>query len=284
MDSQLLTTLQACPRLTDFKFNINLGPKERSNSLETGSLVHVILEAYYKSLLKPEPRGYALDRAFEKGEEYIRLGEDGTGLHATPEESEGWKVGYKNVLQTMRDYFHYYSNDNWCPIAAEEVRGAVIYEDEEMKVLWKAKYDLIADLPNGISSVDHKTMKQRRDTLSLSNQFMGQCVLLNTRSMWVNKIGFQKSLKDSDRFARTQIAYTKNRLDEWINDIVPFYARMFIAYAEAGYFPPNFTHCENKYGMCSFKPVCEVDKGMREEMLMNDYIKLTPWDVKNEPD
>ena len=284
MDSQVLTTLQACPRLCDFRFNHNLSSTHKSNSLECGTMVHLMLEAYYKTLLTHVPRGYALDKSFEVGEQYARDGEDGSGLHDTPEDNEGYKVGWKHVLQTMREYFDYYSNDNWFPIDVEHVRGSVIYEDEELRILWKAKFDLTADLPHGIKPVDHKTMKQRRDTLSMNNQFMGQCILMGTREVWINKIGFQKSLEPKDKFQRVQVAYSANRLEEWKNDIVPFYARMLAAYTEVGYFPPNFTHCENKYGWCSFKEVCEVDKNMREEILRLNYVKGTPWDVSNEKD
>jgi hypothetical protein len=204
------------------------------------------------------------------------------GVFNTPETNSGFTVGWKFALDTCDKYFEMYKNDAWIPLACEEVRGEVLYEDDEIRILWKAKFDLIVDTNQiGIVSTDHKTFKQRRDKSTLSNQFLGQCLLLKSRNVIVNKIGLQSSLKIEERLTREVVSFSADRLLEWQSEILPYYAYKYIQFTETGYWPPDYTHCDTMFGPCMFKPVCEADRGMRTEVLSNEFQLVPVWDPTN---
>jgi len=204
------------------------------------------------------------------------------GVTNTPEMNSGFVVGWRFALETCEKYFDFYKNDAFIPLACEQVKGEVLYEDDEIRVLWKAKFDLIIDTNQiGIVSMDHKTFKQRRDKSTLSNQFLGQCMLLKSRNVIVNKIGLQTSLKIDERLTREVISFSADRLIEWQSEILPYYAYKYIQFSESEYWPPDYTHCDTMFGPCMFKQVCEADRGMREEVLRNNYTVAPVWDPTN---
>jgi len=277
LDSQLLSTLMSCPRLYDFRFNHRFVPiTGKSNSIESGSLVHLILENYYKLIIAGNDRLKARSDSIDYGR--ARFEE----FNSIPSTGEQYKTGLDQILDTLNAYFDYYRGDFWTPLEVEVVKGKVIYEDNDLRVLWKAKLDLVVDTNQGIYAIDHKTMKSRRDIVSLNNQFMGQCVVMNSRSMIINRIGFQTSLKMNEKFSRPIVSYTEDRLAEWQEEIVPFYANLLLQYQELGVWPANFTHCENKYGVCQFKEVCEVNKSLREEAIRMEFKVGEKWDPSNQ--
>lgn len=295
-DSQLLTTLMACPRKFSNTFNLNLtstaGP---SNSLECGLMVHFILDIYSKAIIAGKDRNTAIEESFSAAREFVEpfrtnnryvLDPSHVGLRNTPEESISMGsrkvIGYNWVIETMRQYYDYWQNSTWTIIASEEVRGDVIYEDDEMRVIWKAKLDRVVDIESGFTPVDTKTSKQRGDTLFLNNQFMGQCWLLKSRNMIVDKIGFQTSLKPHEKFERVMSSYSSDRIAEWVYEIVPHYARMLLFYRESGYWPPQFTSCKTKYGTCEYLDSCEADRGIREETLKLNFVEGKKWDIAND--
>ena len=208
---------------------------------------------------------------------------DFPGVHNTPKESEGYKTGWQYVLDTCQQYVDFWKNDHWVPLEIEIVKGVVLYEDEEIRVMWKAKLDGVFDTNQAILPMDHKTMKQNRKTNSMNNQFMGQCLIMKSRNVIINKIGFQKTLAPAEKFIRSPISYTAERLLEWQSETLPFYAKLLLMYAETGHFPPNFTSCEGKYGDCNFyEHVCSDNPSMREENLKLHFMVGPEWNPTNE--
>jgi len=274
IDATLFTNVQSCARKTDFRHNHNLVHKRgKSVNLEMGSIAHKYLEIYYKSIIQGLSRAQAQGQAYIAAKEFCN---DPTEVHNCTDEDKVL------ALDTCEQYLEFYKNDHWIPLAVEEVRKKLFYEDNEIRILWKAKLDWVADTNQGVYPIDHKTMKQRRDTRSLNNQFMGQCIVMNTRLMFVNKIGFQKTLKPEEKFTRAPINYTYDRLLEFQSEIVPYWCKIYLMYQESGYWPPNFVSCENKWGFCEYYGVCEIDRIMRQETLEHDFEIGEPWDPSND--
>lgn len=303
LDATLFSTFQSCERLTDLRFNHDLHSIDgKSNNLEVGSLVHKVLEVYYANLVGGIKRSDAVGNGLAAGALYIsgcsyctdfiptseqpkpkcghEVGEY-PGLQNTPPENQTKpkRIGSQWALQTAEQYLEYRKNDSWVPLAVEETRGRVIYEDDEIRILWKAKFDLIVDtIDYGILSVDHKTMQQSRAVEELNNQFMGQCLLMDAPRLIKNNIGFQTSLPDEKRFNRDVISYTQDQLLEWASEIVPYYAYQMIMCKEMEYYPPRFTHCNSKYGRCQFHDVCKTDRALREDELKRAFVVGEHWD------
>lgn len=313
LDSQILTSLMNCGRLTDFRFNLNLVSIDgKGNSLECGSIVHTFLEYFYRARINQSNHEQAVAIGMAAAERYIKgcpfctdftphSKADGDfivkpecghkvnefpGVKNTPRESQTEpfsRTGWSHVLDTCDQYQRFRRNDHWIPLEVEVVKGEILYEDDEIRIMWKAKLDAIFDTNHGIFPVDHKTMKSNRgDNLSLNNQFTGQCLMMKVQNIIINKIGFQKTLPPDKRFIRTPISYTTERLLEWQSTILPYYGKTLLMYAESGYFPPNFTSCEGKYGNCAYHKVCESNPDDRERKIKEMFIVGPEWNPTNE--
>lgn len=290
MDSQILTGLQLCEEYLNLRHNYNIIPLNGAGKgIEKGAMFHAILQHYYIARRDGKNR----DEQFQEGNRIAKLFIEGcqyciAGMDC-PDHKERFKgleslsldEAYE-VVNTFRDYHEFWKNDTWSTISTEIVKGAVIYEDDELSLLWKAKIDWLVDDMRDICSVDHKTAGRREETLDLNNQFMGQCVVTKQSRMYINKIGMQKTLKPEEKFERQCLSYTKDRIAEWINETAS-YAYDLKQLQEAGQYRHKMTSCFRRYGPCMYRPICSTNPNDRDRVIKEKFkIAERVWDIGNE--
>ena len=276
-DSQILSAWMACKRLTDFQHHMNLVPMTgKGHYLEMGLIVHVALAEYYRSVRDGIKRAEAIQRAIAEAKKYTVGDESDQKKYPGVKNTSIDEID--NIFTCLNQYWLHYSNEYWTPIDVEKVKEEIIYQDEDIRVKWKVKYDLTVDTNQGIYPVDHKTYRQRRDTLNLNNQFSGQCVVAKTNAVIINKFGLQTSIPPKDKFLRPMVSYSTDRLKEWVQ-LVGFYAKEYADYVEngSGFYPPNYTHCD-KFSGCIYRDVCMADRNMRETELRMNFVVGEPWE------
>ena len=224
MDSQILTTYQLCEEMLNLRFNMNLVPIGGPGAaIEKGAMMHDILEAYYRAQMNGLKKVDAFTLAIAAGQAFI-VGCEQCMRNDCKVHKRNEKKGLISssldeahyVIQTFQQYAEKWKNDSWTTINVEYVKGKVIYEDDEISVMWKAKIDWYVDNQEGMFSTDHKTASRREEPLSLDNQFIGQAVVTEQTKMFRNVVGFQTSLKPEEKFTREAVNFSKARIAEWI--------------------------------------------------------------------
>lgn len=292
LDATTLTAFQLCEEYYNLRHNHNLIPiGGKGRGLEGGSMMHEMLATYYRTQMAGLHRDDRIASAISTGQTFItgcehcinpdvkciiHTDHPFTGLESlTIEEAH-------DVLGNFQQYVERWKNDSWTTVNVEYVKGKVIYEDDELSLLWKAKIDWEVDNLEGIFSVDHKTFSRRERTLNTDNQFIGQSIVTEQTKVFVNKIGTQKTVKPEEKFERITLNYTKNRMAEWINECAS-YAYDLLAIHESGSYRHRFKMCSGKYGPCRYNEVCEGEPSDRQRILLEKYkIADKVWDVTND--
>jgi hypothetical protein len=278
VDSQILNSIQACARKTQYSFVYDFAPYEKAEPLEKGDLMHKMLLVYYtikgninsnvEEMKEITGVGIKLDSPLLAGRQ--------AGLYYATQMNIPAETA-EEVMYQFGEYVNYYSHDDWRPLAVEEVGSRVLYEDDNIKIIYNFKIDLVAEKGNVIAWFDHKTGSRREEPSSMSNQFIGYSYGLGLTHGIVNKIGFQKTLKPAERFQRYVMNYSNARIDEWIDNSVLWIKRLK-ENLKSNNWEMDLTSCD-KYGGCIFRKVCESDPDSREWKLERDFKTVPKWDV-----
>lgn len=274
-DSQVLNDCMACARKAHYTFDKDLVPMIKPSYFETGGLLHDMLAPYYRlrryrSRWAQNNKTHAdiIDICMKIG--YVHAAK----LSLDMDEIE-------MTMNAFRDYTVFNANDAWDNIlSVEEVASKILYEDNDLIILYEGKIDLSIALTNcPLMPIDHKTSKMRRDPNLLSNQFMGYCWLLDVNNIIENKIGFQKTLTPAEKFQRHTLSYSPPLLTEWKENSI-YWLKKYIYDSSNNFYPANYTSCD-KYSGCIYRDVCSSTADSREEKLTRMF-NIKKWDVGKE--
>lgn len=272
IDSQRLNLIQNCAYKYDLTFNQDLVPIEKAEPLERGGFLHDLIEFYYKARAKARQELIPLEKP-----KVIQQAID----NAEPKAVE-MSIPIEEVDVTIRvfkEYVEHYWNEPHETLAVEQVGSKIMYEDAEFVLLYETKIDWIFRLKGvPVMPADHKHSKRRGPVHPLSNQFIGYCWMLNVHNIMVNKIGFQTSLKPSEKFERPIISYTRPVIDAWVQNTI-WWVKMLRFHQKMKVWPQNFTSCD-KYSGCIFQEVCHTTPDARVYKIHQLFKKADEtWDI-----
>lgn len=278
LDSQILDAIQKCPFYCYLNFVRNFRTNEKAMPLERGDLGHTILEEYYRSLQKGETWSQAVEKATVVGREHYQ------SLNLELALSE-W------VISTFHQYAEYYKFDGNRVIGVEEPFSMIIYEDDELVILYEGKIDLQVEFPVlGISIMDHKWRAMKADYIGLDNQFIGYSVKVGSNLVYVNEVGLQKTYPPEKKFRRVPIPIGDGVKERWLQNTI-MWAKILDHAIQNNVWPQShlkvapmgITQCQK----CSYNRICNSENDEEMKRKIEDHFHIgSRWDVgqKNEED
>lgn len=277
IDSQILNNYDACPSKAYYSFVMNAKTKIKATALDEGDMMHYMMKFHYKLIKHNQEytgissiKGHPISRfTIKEISEIVKRKAEKYLLSLDLDAELGMEV-----YRTYNDYWQYYSNETWQILEIESPFARVLHEDDELKIIYCGVIDLLTN----VAIVDHKTSSRRGEPTGLSNQFMGYCWALGTNNLVINKIGFQKTLKNEEKFERYTKSYPPELINEWKENTICKAKSLYkdLLDIENMSRKKNYTSCD-KYSGCIFQKVCETVPEARDFVIQRDYLIGEPW-------
>jgi len=275
--------MDACWEKYNLSYNRRWTPNKKAPALEKGDLIHVFFKYYYTEKMKGRWRldqsqhGIVLDEATN----VARIAASKMQLPVS-ESDEKIKIARQNLL------FH--MNDGMTVYAVEKEFTVPIYENPDyivdpknpgLLILFDGIVDIVGELPNQpLFVMDHKSESRKSTPFKLSHQFQGSAFAFDVETVIVNKVGFQESLPEKERFRRIYLEYHNTPLlEEWRIDVIKLCLEAIERHKREAMGKPDWprdrTSCD-KYSGCIFQEVCAAIPMVRP-------VKLQTWFHIEEP-
>lgn len=254
LSTSKINTASICPRLFFFSEVLELEPLSKPDYLESGDLFHRMLEEHYNTKIqgnKPDKNAII-----------------NTARNAAAKELELNSEEVESTIKLYSEYHDHYQYEIWKPIAAEEKFIKQLYGDDQVRIFYEGKIDLVVETKDGFAIVDHKKSGRDDTPVDRDNQKISYCWAKEINEFIINFCGTQKSKKIDDRFKRYYFRIEKHHIEDWIESTIDLGFEM-LHRIENRQYPARYTGCK-KFNRCTFYDVC------------NSQTELWDWKLKSE--
>ena len=279
VDSQVLTAFMACPRLYDYTFNRHLVPIGGvSKSIQKGQLAHIGIHHYWKARIDSKDYQEASTDGINAAKKAIiqfpNLASDDS----------------LDVLHNLVNFFKYQTTQSWIPLFTEYYFKFLAYEDPELKlrIYLTGRIDLGVRTPQiKLIPIDVKSEAERWFYSAMRNQFKIYALACKTFMVGVQRFGFQKTIKDEDKFKLELISFDPDTLDEFKNETLPFWIKRLLIAKEDNFYPMNTSNCIHGHFACMFSDkynaggICSSSRELREQKIARFFTIGEPWNPED---
>lgn len=248
LSKEKINDFSVCPRLGYFSHILRKGPVSKPKYFSEGEFGHKCLEIYYLSVLNKNKQPPANYIPLFRNEALTFINSNWLTFEETEE-----------IISHLSKYLEYYShNETWTILGVEEPFVKLLWEDEKLglRILFQGRDDLRIKTQQDFEAiVDHKFLSRRSEIPDRDNQKLGYCWAFGLKDFFINTIGKQKTLKDSEKFTRPYFSYSQHQIDEWVQNTIVLGLEIF-KYEQMSFYPGRMTGCNFYDRKCLFTDVC----------------------------
>lgn len=270
LDATMFDTFLSCPAKFNYRFNLNKVTPTKAKPLDTGGVIHVGMENYYRAIGKQIEFSKSVDIALM------------AARYSLSTESDLTSVDGDHCLAVIEENLSYWriADQSFEIKQVEKSFTYVLYEDDTFRIVMMGKIDLlISDNRYENLPIDHKTFSRDFPVHRKTNQFCNYAYATKSNILLVNRIGLQTSLKPNEKYKRVPLSYDTNFLDQWKENVIKWCMRYYDC-VESNDWPLNDTSCDKYNRLCDYYSLCDTS-GHEAKMfkLESNFKTDSPWDV-----
>lgn len=271
LDATMFDTFLVCPEKFNNRFNKNKVTTTKAEPLDKGSLIHVGKEAYNKALAT----GDKWEKAVDKSLVAVRVEAAGPDCDLSSRDVD-------RVLEVLEEHSTYWriADQGRVYNAIEKPFSYTLYEDDTFRFIMIGKIDLVfSDNVYKKTPSDYKTYSRdfplRRNTIQFSNY----AYAMQSNILFVDRVGFQTSVKPSEKFKRVPMSYDPLYFEQWKKNMIKWFFEYYDCAADNEW-PMNTTSCDKFNRICEYFEVCDTS-GERNKLfkLETNFKTAEKWDV-----